>query len=103
VVELLLQAGADVDGRDGDTGRTPLHTAVAALAAGPGERVADVVTVLLGAGADVNATTHDGASALDIARVAGARRRAETTRSGPAGESEHDTLSQLLVAAGATG
>jgi ankyrin repeat protein len=103
VVELLLQAGADVDRRDRDTGRTPLHTAVAVLAAGPGERVAEVVTVLLDAGADVNATTHDGASALDIARVAGARRRAEAPRSGPAGESEHDSLSQLLVAAGATG
>ena len=109
VVELLLQAGADVDGRDRDTGRTPLHTAVAALAAGageaagPGERVAEVVTVLLDAGADVNATTHDGASALDIARVAGARRRAGAPRTGPAGESEHDSLSQLLVAAGATG
>jgi ankyrin repeat protein len=100
VVELLLKAGADVDGRDRDTGRTPLHTAVAA---GPEEGVTAVVTVLLDAGADVNATTHDGASALDIVRVAGARRRAEATGQGSPGAPDHDTLSRLLVAAGATG
>jgi ankyrin repeat protein len=103
VVQLLLQAGADVDGRDRDTGRTPLHSAVAALASGPGDGVAAVVTLLLEAGADVNATTSDGASALDITRVAGARRRAGTTPGAPSPAHAHDTLSQLLVAAGATG
>jgi ankyrin repeat protein len=104
VVRLLLQAGADVDGRDRDTGRTPLHTAVAAGADGDG--AAAVVPLLLAAGADVNATTHDGASALDIARVAGARRRA--ARAGDGGSDggsggDGDPLSRLLLAAGATG
>ena len=101
VVELLLQAGADVDGRDRDTGRTPLHTAVAAGADGPG--AAAVVPLLLDAGADVNATTHDGASALDIARVAGARRRAARARDDGEDGGDGDPLSRLLVAAGATG
>ncbi|MCW2507775.1 MAG: Ankyrin repeat-containing protein [Modestobacter sp.] len=102
VVALLLRAGADVDGRDPDTGRTPLHTAVAALGSRPGEDVTAVVTLLLDTGADVDATTNDGASALDIARVGGARRRAETGGAGPAAAA-HDALSRLLVAAGATG
>jgi ankyrin repeat protein len=106
VVELLLRAGADADGRDPDTGRTPLHTAVAALASGAGSGIADggtaVVALLLAAGADVNATTYDGASALDITRVAGARRRAETAADGADGAAGDDELSRLLVAAGAT-
>jgi ankyrin repeat protein len=103
VVELLLAAGADVDGRDRDTGRTPLHTAVAALVCGTDDGVAAVVTLLLTAGADVNATTNDGASALDIARVAGARRRAGAARGPAAGDLDADPLSHLLTAAGATG
>jgi ankyrin repeat protein len=100
VVEVLLQAGADVDGRDAATGRTPLHTAVAGLATEPGDRVAAVVELLLAAGADVNATTPDGASALDITRVAVARRRADRTAEGAPSD---DALSRLLTAAGATG
>ena len=64
---------------------------------------ADVVTVLIDAGADVHATTSDGASALDIARVAGARRRAATGDGAANGDPHHDTVSRLLVAAGATG
>jgi ankyrin repeat protein len=107
VVELLLQAGADVDGRDRDTGRTPLHTTVAALADDPADRAAAVVTLLLEAGADVNATTYDGASALDIARVAAARRRAgrpDGAQNGaPDSAQDQDPVSRLLVAAGATG
>jgi len=106
VVELLLRSGADVDELDRDTGRTPLHTAVAAVAAGPADSAADVITLLLDAGADVDATTHDGASALDIARVAGARRRAagspEARGEGSGGGPDGDPLSRLLVAAGAT-
>ena len=104
VVELLLRAGADADRRDPGTGRTPLHTAVAAaaVASGAEDAVAALVTLLLDAGADINATTSDGASALDITRVAGARRRAGTSRGEPSGAPDHDELSRLLVAAGAT-
>jgi ankyrin repeat protein len=107
VVVLLLQAGADVDRRDPHTGRTPLHTAVAALGVAPApdlpDRIADVVTLLVDAGADVDATTADGASALDIIRVAGARRRAAGGDGAAEGDPPHDRLSRLLVAAGATG
>ena len=103
VVGALLRAGAAVDRRDPHTGRTPLHTAVAALASGPTEEVIEVVRLLLDAGADVNATTNDGASALDITRVAGARRRAGTPGDGAAGATGPDALDRLLTAAGATG
>ncbi|GHE10401.1 ankyrin repeat domain-containing protein [Klenkia taihuensis] len=73
VVDLLLAAGAPVGARDPESGRTALHAAVDAPA-GPA-RLA-VVRALLAAGADVESTTSDGASAVDIARVAAARDRA---------------------------
>jgi ankyrin repeat protein len=92
VVAALLTAGANVDRRDPDTGRTPLH---AAVSAGPG--AATVVRELLSAGADVDATTNDGASPLDISRVAAARRRAGAAAGAPG----HDAVTDLLVAAGA--
>ncbi len=96
VVRLLLTAGADVGHRDPDTGRTPLHAAVAGSADGAAP---DIVRLLLDAGADVNATTNDGASALDITRVSAARsRRADAGRA-----SGTDALADLLVAHGATG
>ena len=82
---MLVDAGADVDRRDPATGRTPLH---AAVAAGPGGDAPEIVEVLLAAGADVNATTNDGASALDISRVAAAQ-----LRRGDAGQATaHDAL-----------
>ena len=93
---LLLERGADVDRRDPDTGRTPLHVAVGAGTHGDAP---EVVRLLLAAGADVHATTNDGASALDITRVAAARSRAADA--GRATES--DALAALLVASGATG
>jgi ankyrin repeat protein len=94
LVRALLDAGARADRRDPDTGRTPLHEAVSA---GPGGDAPEVVRLLLAAGADVEATTTDGASALDIGRVAAARHRRDDA--GQAGA--HDALVDLLVAAGA--
>ncbi|SOD93358.1 Ankyrin repeat-containing protein [Blastococcus haudaquaticus] len=93
LVRLLLDAGADADRRDPDTGRAPLHAAVAAGA----DDAPGIVRVLLEAGADVDATTSDGASALDISRVAAARHRR-----GDAGRATaNDALVDLLVAHGA--
>lgn len=94
LVRLLLEAGADVNRRDPATGRTPLH---AAIGAEPGSDALEVVGMLLAAGADVNAITTDGASALDMSRVAAARHRR-----GDAGQaSDNDALAELLVAHGA--
>ena len=77
-VQFPLDRGADPD--DGS-----LHAPAA------------VVRALPGAGADVNATTSDGASPLDISRVAAARGRAGGGRA-----PGHEALTELLVAAGAT-
>jgi ankyrin repeat protein len=94
LVRLLLDAGADVHRREPDTGRTPLHVAVTG---GSGD-APEVVQALLVAGADVDATTSDGASPLDISRVAAARERREA-----AGRAAgHDRIAELLEAHGAT-
>jgi ankyrin repeat protein len=95
LVRVLLSAGADVDRRDPETGRAPLHEAVSA---GPGVDAPAVVRALLDGGADVNATTSDGASALDISRIAAARSR----RSDAGRATGNDALADLLVARGAT-
>jgi ankyrin repeat protein len=93
VVRMLVDAGADVDRRDPATGRTALH----AVAASPGGDAPDIVELLLTAGADVNATTSDGASALDISRIAAARHRRDDAGQATA----HDALAEVLVAHGA--
>jgi ankyrin repeat protein len=95
LVRVLLDAGADVDRRDPETGRTPLHEAVGG---GPDGDAPEVVRALLAAGADVNATTNDGASALDMSRVAAASSR----RSDAGRATGNDALAELLVAHGAT-
>jgi hypothetical protein len=56
------------------------------------------VRLLLAAGADVNATTADGASALDVSRVAAARHR----RGDASQATANDTQADLLVSRGAT-
>jgi ankyrin repeat protein len=95
LVRLLLEAGADVNRRDPQTGRTPLH---AAVGSGPDGSTVEIITLLLSAGADVNATTNDGASALDMARIAAARHR----RNDDGQASGLDRLAEFLVAHGAT-
>jgi hypothetical protein len=96
VVTVLLAAGAR------STGGTPTPAGRRCTRRCPGSRTATTPPrssrALLSAGADVDATTHDGASPLDICRVAAARRRAGAAGQAPG----HDGLADLLVAAGAT-
>jgi ankyrin repeat protein len=84
-----------VGDRDPESGRTALHAAVDAPA-GPA-RLA-VVRALLAAGADVESTTSDGASAVDIARVAAARDRAGDDAVSRAQDDLVDLLEDAAVA-----
>lgn len=95
LVQLLIEAGADVNRRDPGNGRTPLH---AAVGSGPDGSTTEIITLLLAAGADINATTNDGASALDMARVAAARHR----RNDDGQAAGLDRLAEFLVSHGAS-
>jgi len=64
IVDLLLAAGADVNGR-GDCADAPLHFACA----GAGPNCERIVRTLIEAGADVNAPGIDGRLPLDMAAL----------------------------------
>src|SRR5205814_1222376 len=118
VVRVLVEAGADLTART-EVNRTPLHVALqfhpelvpplrdldtrrvplhAAVAAGTDGDAPEIVKALLKAGADATATTNDGASPLDMSRIAAARHR----RNDADKASAHDAVAELLVAHGGT-
>lgn len=67
-VALLLSCGAQVDAKD-NFGSTPLHEAVGAnMMQYEVQQYLEVITELVGRGADIMAQTHDGKTALDLAR-----------------------------------
>jgi len=72
IVELLLDAGADIERRDEDGGWTPLIHAVDIVsdASTQGERPPDnkLVSLLISRGADLAARTSKGRTALSVAR-----------------------------------
>lgn len=63
VLDELIRAGADVNSRDEDRGRTPLHSAATAAA----EDAPAMIDRLVEAGADVNASDINGYTPLDVA------------------------------------
>ncbi len=62
IVDLFLEAGADINARDND-GQTPLHKAVSC-----DEPSLDFISTLLQRGADAKATDNDGKTPEDVAR-----------------------------------
>ena len=62
IVRVLLEHGADVNGRSDEGGFTPLHNA-------SGSGAAELVRILLEHGADPNATTDDGRTSADLAKT----------------------------------
>ncbi len=72
ILDLFLAAGADVNGREADSGRTPLH-ALAVSLGGVGAGTAAFARALLDAGAEVDARDRWGRTPLHSA--AGSRRQ----------------------------
>ena len=62
IVRVLLEHGADVNGRSDEGGFTPLHNA-------SGSGAAELVRILLEHGADPSATTDDGRTSADLAKT----------------------------------
>ena len=93
--EFLLEHGADASRADGETGETPLHSA---LSSGDRETHDLVVRVLLAHGADVNAATRPGVETGCFMRDC--RTKGETPLHRAAAFGTEATL-DLLLAAGA--
>ncbi len=91
--QFLLEQGAPVDGVPGDTGETPLHSA---LCSDDRLRYDPVVQVLLGAGADVHAATLPGIATGAFMRDC--RTRGETALHRAAAFGTPATLALLLDA-----
>ena len=97
VVEALLAAGLDVQSKTGGPFSSPEYSGVTPLHRAAGSHVADVVGVLLDAGAQVNARDGAGQTPVDLA----------TERTWPplddAGAAQRDTLALLRQHGGKTG
>ena len=93
-MEVLGEAGADLDKADGD-GMTPLMAAAAAAELPGGFHCTAAVEWLLGRGADWRLTRHDGKTALDVAKEYG---EAEAAAALEAWIAEHGSAEEAAAA-----